>query len=199
MNRQTSPTEFAGSIDRRRIPRYSCRGLAQITCLHLDGAQLKGRLRDLGLGGCCIENVETTPPFDLGTKTEILIEVNSWFFRAMAQVKALRERSGISVEFVRMSSGGRNRLADLVADLERPRPGQYARRPPQPAVCNRHQSGLKRTNPAELGKATSVANQGIAIVGTIVPPETTEETMSAIRQAWYRRLHPGATSLDIFV
>jgi hypothetical protein len=199
MNRQTSPTEFAGSIDRRRIPRYSCRGLAQITCLHLDGAQLKGRLRDLGLGGCCIENVETTSPFDLGAKTEVLIEVNSWFFRAMAQVKALRDRSGISVEFVRMSAGGRNRLADLVADLERPRPGQYARRPPQPTVWKRLETGLARTNPAELGKATSVSNHGIAIVGTIVPPETTEETMSAIRQAWYRRLHPGATSLDIFV
>jgi hypothetical protein len=199
MSRQTSPTELAGSIDRRRIPRYSCRGLAQITCLHLDGAQLKGRLRDLGLGGCCIENVATTSPFDLGTKTEVLIELNSWFFRAMAQVKALRDRAGISVEFVRMSAGGRNRLADLIADLERPRPGQYARRPPQPPVCSRHESGLERTNPAELGRATSVSNQGIAIVGTIVPPETTEETMSAIRQAWFRRLHPGATSLDIFV
>jgi hypothetical protein len=199
MNRQTSPTEFAGNIDRRRIPRYSCRGLAQITCLHLDGAQLKGRLRDLGLGGCCIENVETTPPFDLGTKTEILIEVNSWFFRAMAQVKALRERSGISVEFVRMSTGGRSMLTDLIADLERPRPGQYARRPAQPNVWKRLEAGLERTNPTGLREVTSVSNRGIAIVGTVMPQQPTEEAMAAIRRSWLRRLHPGTTSVDIFI
>ena len=199
MSRQTSPTEFAGTIDRRRIARYSCRGHAQITCLPLDGALLKGRLRDLGLGGCCIENVETTSPFDLGTRTEILIEVDSWIFRAMALVRALRDRSGISVEFAHLSAGGQNRLAGIIADLERPRPGQYARRLPQPAVWNRLETALERRNPAELGKATLASNRGVAIVGTIVPPETTEETMSAIRHAWYRRLHPGATSLDIFV
>jgi PilZ domain len=199
MNRHTSATEFAKNIDRRRSARYSCGGLAQIKCLPLDGALLKGRLRDLGLGGCCIENVETTSPFDLGMRTEILIEVDSWIFRAMALVRALRDRSGISVEFAHMSAGGQNRLADLIADLEKPRPGQYARRLPQPAVWNQLETGQARMNPAGLGKATSASNRGVAIVGTIVPPETTEETMSAIRQAWSRRLHPGATSLDIFV
>jgi hypothetical protein len=199
MRGKTSPREFAGSLDRRRIARYCCRGLAQIKCLPLDGALLTGRLRDLGLGGCCIENVETTSPFDLGSRTEILIEVDSWKFRAMALVRSLRDRSGISVEFVQMSAGGQNRLADLIADLERPRPSPYARRLPQPVVRNRLESGLERTEPAELGKATLVSNQGIAIVGTILPPETTEETMSANRQAWFRRLHPGAPSLDIFV
>jgi PilZ domain len=199
MSRETLSTEFAGRLDRRRIARYLCCGLAQIKCLPLDGALLTGRLHDLGLGGCCIENVETTSPFDLGTRTEILIEVDSWIFRAMGLVRALRDRSGISVEFVRMSAGGQNRLADLIADLERPRLGQYERRLPQPAAWNRLKTSRERTNRAELGKVSSVSKQSIAIVGTIVPPETTEETMSTIRQAWYRRLHPGATALDIFV
>ena len=198
MSPETTPTDFAGSLDRRRIARYSCRGLAQIACLPLNGALLKGRLRDLGLGGCCIENVETTSPFDLGAKTEILIEVDSWIFRAMATVKALRERSGISMEFVRLSAGGYNRLADLIADLERPRPVQFGRRPPQPTVWDRLEAGLERANPA-FAEVTPVPNQSIAIVGTVMPPQPTEEAMSDIRRRWLQRLHPGATSVDVFI
>jgi hypothetical protein len=199
MRRETIPTDFAGGLDRRRSARYSCRGLAQITCLPSVGPLLKGRLRDLGLGGCCIENVETTSPLDLGAKTEILIEVDSWIFRAMALVKALRDRSGISMEFVRMSAGGYNRLADLIADLERPRPTQPVRRPVQPNIWNRLEAGLERTNPAGLREVTPVSNQSIAIVGTVMPPQPTEEDMAVIRRRWLQRLHPGATSVDVFI
>ena len=149
MNQETSTGKFAGGADRRRIARYSCRGLAQIKCLPLDGATLTGRLRDVGLGGCCIENVETTSGFELGTRTEIVIEVDSWIFRAMALVRALRDRSGISLEFVRMSHGGFSRLAEFIADLERPRLAQYARRPLQPTVWNLPTAGLERTNLAQ--------------------------------------------------
>jgi PilZ domain len=199
MSRETTPTDFAGSLDRRRIARYSCRGLAQITCLPSVGSQFKGRLRDLGLGGCCVENVETTSPFDLGTKTEILIEVDSWIFRAMAMVKALRDRSGISMEFVRMSAGGYNRLADLIADLERPRPVPNVRRPPQPSVWNRIEAGLDRAKPAGFAEVTPASYQSTAIVGTVIPAQPTEEIMSAVRRRWLQRLHPGATSVDVFI
>ena len=122
MTRETTRYELlACGSDRRRIPRYPCSGRAQIACLPLNGALLQGGLRDLGLGGCCIEGIETVSPFDLGDRTEILMEVNSWFFRAMGRVRAVRDRSGISVEFLRMSAGGYSMLADLIADLERPR------------------------------------------------------------------------------
>jgi c-di-GMP-binding flagellar brake protein YcgR len=116
--------QLAARGDRRRVPRYSCSGLAQITSLPTYGSLLRGQVRDLGLGGCCIECAETVPLLDLGDRTEILLEVNSWFFRAMAQVRAIRGRSGMSMEFVRMSAGGSSMLADLVADLERPRARQ---------------------------------------------------------------------------
>ena len=107
--------------DRRRIPRYICSGAAQIRCLPMVGARLQGRLRDLGLGGCWIEGIETASPFNLGAQAELLVEVNSWFFRALGHVRALRERSGISVEFARLSAGGSSMLADVIAELERPR------------------------------------------------------------------------------
>jgi hypothetical protein len=199
MNQETSTGKFAGGADRRRIARYSCRGLAQIKCLPLDGAMLTGRLRDVGLGGCCVENVETTSGFELGTRTEIVIEVDSWIFRAMALVRALRDRSGISLEFVRMSHGGFSRLAEFIADLERPRLAQYARRPPQPTVWNLPTAGLERTNLANLPADTAVSRKGVAIVGTVMAPQPTDEDVAAIRRRWLRRSHPGTTSVDIFI
>ncbi len=186
MSQQQAPTQsLALGVDRRRIPRYSCSGHAQIASFPLNGRLLSGRIRNLGLGGCCIENIETTFPFDLGTQAEILVKVNSWFFRAMAHVKAVRDRSGISVEFMRMSTGGYGMLTDLIADLDRLRPGLSARRQSPRRL-------LWSSNPDPEPKAS------LAIVGTIVPRESAEDALATSRQAWARDLYPGATSLDIF-
>jgi len=132
--------------------------------------------------------VEGGSPLDLGARTEILVEVNSWFFRAMAQVRAIRGGSGISMEFVRMSAGGYGRLADLVADLERPR-----------TLVGRPQRVLEHSRGLLLSKPESVPRKSTAIVGTIVPAQTAEETsFGANHHDWVRNLHPGATSVDLF-
>lgn len=70
------------------MPRYSCAGVAQIASLPLYGSLLTAKVRDLGLGGCCIECAETAPLLELGAQTEIVMKVNSWFFRARAHVKS---------------------------------------------------------------------------------------------------------------
>jgi hypothetical protein len=186
MSQQQTPQSFlALGVDRRRMPRYSCRGYAQIASFPLHGRLLRGRIRDLGLGGCCIENIETTFPFDLGAQAEILVKVNSWFFRAMAHVKAVRERSGISVEFMRMSTGGYGMLTDLIADLGRPRPGSI------------RVKAIATASTLELRRGPE-PKPSPAIVGTIVSVESAEDALAASRQAWARDLYPGATSLDIF-
>jgi hypothetical protein len=186
MSQQRAPhTSLALGADRRRIPRYSCSGHAQIASFPLHGRLLSGRIRDLGLGGCCIENIETTFPFDLGAQAEILVKVNSWYFRAMAHVKAVRERSGISVEFMRMSTGGYGMLTDLIADLDRLRPGIIRVK----AIAAASTLELQR-DPEPKARP--------AIVGTVVSVESAEDALAASRQAWARDLYPGATSLDIF-
>jgi len=184
---RTRHTSLALGADRRRVPRYSCSGHAQIASFPLNGRLLSGRICDLGLGGCCIENIETTFPLDLGAQTEILVKVNSWFFRAMAHVKAVRDRSGISVEFMRMSTGGYGMLTDLIADLDRPRP-----RPRSIRV-----KAIATSSTLELRREPET-KPSPAIVGTIVPAESAEDALAASRQAWARDLYPGATSLDIF-
>jgi hypothetical protein len=179
MTAETAQYEVIGATgDRRRIPRYSCSGQVQITALPLSGGVLRGRLRDLGLGGCCIEGIETVSPFDLGDRIEMLVEVNSWFFRATGRVRAVRERSGISMEFMRMSAGGYGRLEDLIADIERTRPAA------------RRQELL-----VERPRRLSARKKSSAIVGTIVPAESADTS----RDAWVRDSYPAATSLDIFV
>jgi c-di-GMP-binding flagellar brake protein YcgR len=136
---QTDPSQIdPRKTDRRRVARYSCSGQAQIACLPLNGALLRGSLRDLGLGGCRIESIEATSPFDLRARTEILVKVNSWFFRAMAHVRAVRGQSAISVEFMRMSAGGYSTLAELIADLKRPRQGVIRTRRPLSVPIRSH-------------------------------------------------------------
>jgi hypothetical protein len=192
---QTTPRAwFAAGSERRRMPRYSCSGLAQISCLPLYGSFRSGKVRDLGLGGCCIECIKTVPLPDLGARAEILVEVNSWFFRAMTHVRALRGDSGISMEFIRMSAGGSSMLADMIADLERSR----TVRTRQERLVE-HSRQLQQGN-SDLGVSLrSARHDSPAIIGTIMPAHSAEETSpAAIRHAWLRDLHPAATFLDIF-
>jgi PilZ domain len=194
MSSETTPRQwFAARGDRRRIPRYFCSGVAQINCLPLSGSLLRGRVRDLGLGGCCIECIETGPLLDPGDRTEVLVEVNSWFFRAMAQVKAIRGRSGISMEFIRMSAGGSSMLADLIADLERPRTvgSRQERLVEHSRRLLQGNSGLGSGLSSELSSARP---NSTAVVGTIMSAHS-----AANRHAWLRDLPPTTNSVNIFV
>jgi len=105
-----------GEADRRRTPRFVCGGHAQLDCLPSSGLALRGRLRDLSLGGCCLD---TTLPVDFGARAEVLVRVNAASFRALGEIRAVRDRSLAGVEFVQLSSRGREMLADVLADLAR--------------------------------------------------------------------------------
>ncbi|MGB6385930.1 MAG: PilZ domain-containing protein [Terriglobales bacterium] len=108
--------DIDGKKDRRRSPRFSCGGHAKIVRLPSDGIFLPGKIIDLSLGGCY---VDTTLPIDCGVRAEIVVHVNAASFRAIGEVKAMRGRSGASMEFVHLSSGGKDMLADLIAELAR--------------------------------------------------------------------------------
>lgn len=70
----------------------------------------------MSLGGCC---VETASALDCGARTEIVVRVNSASFRAVSQVRAIRDRFGIGMEFVHLSARGQDMLADAVERLAR--------------------------------------------------------------------------------
>jgi hypothetical protein len=170
--------------DRRRVLRYYCGGLARISCLPLYGSLFTARLRDLGLGGCSVECPTTLPLLDLGVRTEILVEVNSWSFRALAHVRAIRGRSGISMEFIRMSAGGSSMLTDLIAELEGSR-----------ILPQSPKSQLE--HPRRLVRNRQNRHNSAAIVGTVMPPDSPIEISR--RDRGVRLLYPPANLLDIFV
>ena len=82
----------AADTERRRSPRFSCGGYANIGCIPSDGIVLRGTIRDVSLGGC---HVDKGLPIDCGARAEILVRVNAASFRALGEVKAVRGNSGV--------------------------------------------------------------------------------------------------------
>ena len=58
-------------------------------------------------------------PIECGARAEIVVHVNSASFRAVGEVKGIRGNSQAGIEFVYLSKGGKDLLADLVAQLAR--------------------------------------------------------------------------------
>ena len=80
---------------------------------------LEGMIRNLSRGGCFIETGLELP---CGTLTEILARIDNSCFRALGQVRAIRDHAGVGIEFVRLSAGAKHMLAELVEYLERTQP-----------------------------------------------------------------------------
>jgi PilZ domain-containing protein len=108
--------ETPSDDNRRRSPRFSCTGRAEINCLPSSGTLLTGTIRDLSLHGCF---VDMPLPIDCGARAEIVVRVNAASFRAVGEVRDIRRRSSAALEFVRMSTGGKDSLTGLVTDLAR--------------------------------------------------------------------------------
>lgn len=98
----------------RRYPRYDCTGAVEVSGPHT-GRPSKGKLLNLSVGGCF---AETDWPLEVGTRVEILLQVNRLSFRAVGEVRMLDARGGMGIEFRGMSAGGRQRLRELIAELQ---------------------------------------------------------------------------------
>ena len=105
-----------GDDFRPRNPRFSCGGLAKISVLPSNGIFLSAKILNLSLGGCCVDIPE---PIECGARAEIVVHVNSASFRAVGEVKGIRANSEAGIEFVYLSRGGKDLLADLIAELAR--------------------------------------------------------------------------------
>src|SRR5271156_2500509 len=158
--------------ERRRNPRFTCSGHAKITRLPSSGIFLPGTIRDLSLGGCC---VDTTLPIDFGGRTEIVVRVNAASFRAVGEVKAMRGASAACMEFVQLSAGGKDLLEDLVTDLARLQ-----------AVVNKLRSARRGVDTEsfrrqlEAGKLRAARfSERFPFLGTILAAEISEEDQAA--------------------
>ena len=172
-------------LEQRRTPRYCCTGEAEIRCLPFDGFLLPGKLRNLGLGGCYIETVH---PFLFGAQAEILLRVNASSFRTMGLVKAIHNRSGVSMQFVRMSSGGHSILEELLFEMARLRVAMSASRP----LRQRERSG-------GAGESRNMLlNANVPIVGTVLPADPNEDVRILERRTKVADLAVITRILDLF-
>jgi hypothetical protein len=184
----------APNTDRRLTPRYACCGQAQIMYLPSDGTLFGGRLRNLGWGGCYIE---TGSPFVIGARTEVLVKANALWFRAMAQVRAIREKSGIGLEFIRLSTGGYRSLAEVLVEL-----AQQAALGPCASTKDNVISGSQAQSSRYILAPGS--GEGIALVTTVVGAKNSDarspqhaapilESHPQILEPW-----PSGSILDLF-
>lgn len=110
------PQSDLKASERRRSPRFTCGGRAAIYCLPYDGRSIPGTLRNLSEGGICLDLAQPVEP---GARTEIVVRVNAASFRAAALVKGQRQPSSTCMQFVEISTGGRDALADVLDRLAR--------------------------------------------------------------------------------
>jgi hypothetical protein len=110
------PVRADAEEDRRRSPRFSCGGRAEINCLPSSGIFVPGTIRDLSLHGCWVDTLE---PIDCGARAEIVVRVNAASFRAVGEVRAVRGPSGAGLEFLHLSLSGKDMLEGLVDELAR--------------------------------------------------------------------------------
>jgi hypothetical protein len=159
-----------------------------------DGALFGGRLRNLGWGGCYIE---TGSPFVIGARTEVLVKANALWFRAMAQVRAIREKSGIGLEFIRLSTGGYRSLAEVLVEL-----AQQAALGPCASTKDNVISGSQAQSSRYILAPGS--GEGIALVTTVVGAKNSDarspqhaapilESHPQILEPW-----PSGSILDLF-
>lgn len=98
----------------RRYPRYDCTGAVELSSPHT-GRPLKGKLLNLSIGGCF---AQADWPLEVGTRVEVRLELSGLSFRALGEVRMVDSRGGMGIEFGGMSAGGRQRLGELIAELE---------------------------------------------------------------------------------
>ena len=186
------PERTDADEDRRRSPRFSCGGHAKITRLPSSGIFLPGTIRDLSLGGCC---VDTTLPIDFGVRTEIVVRVNAASFRAVSEVKAMRGGSTACMEFVQLSAGGKDLLEDLVTELARLQ-----------SVVNKLRSARREMDTEsfrrqlEAGKLQAVRfGERFPFLGTILSAEISEQDQAAsIGKDRIVEAHPLVIPVDLF-
>jgi hypothetical protein len=154
--------------ERRRSPRFSCDGHATITRLPSSGIFLPGKILDLSLGGC---HVDAGFPIDCGVRAEIVARVSAGSFRAVGEVRAIRGRSGACIEFVRLSSGGKDMLADLIAELERLQAVMNKLKSPSTQID--HESFRRQL---ENGRQqTAMLSKRVRFPGMLLPAESSGE------------------------
>jgi hypothetical protein len=116
---------IASTPEKRRAPRYKCKGSARI---HESNNEVStwATFTDISLHGCYIE---TPSPYGVGTYINLKLEVDGLRVEAAGEVRTSFPGVGMGVFFTRMSEPDRGRLRALVKSFSTPPVAIAAARP----------------------------------------------------------------------
>ena len=116
--RIASPSGSANSppADKRRSPRYRCRGSAQLRELS-SGVATWVTFTDISFHGCYVEAISTFP---VGSRLGLTMEVNGFRVESTGEVRVVYPNLGMGICFTAVSSQDRERLRELLRSLSRP-------------------------------------------------------------------------------
>ena len=108
------PASELPAEEKRRHPRYSCEGNAEVL-LPQGGMHFRGRILDLSVAGCFIETA--MPRLERGTLVEVYFVTNQLQFRVQGNIAEVREKRGAGISFVNVSRRRAAEIAALIAEL----------------------------------------------------------------------------------
>lgn len=99
--------------ERRRHPRYSCDGDAEVHLPHA-GLRFQGRIQNLSVSGCYIE---TELNLERGTYVEVFFRLHQLRFRLAGNVVGVDKRSGVRIAFLNVSGRRATHIEELMREL----------------------------------------------------------------------------------
>ena len=105
----------APQANRRRHPRYTCEGHAEVYLPH-GGLLLRGKILDLSLSGCFIETSAIN--LERGTHVEIYFTTRQLQFRVAGNIAVLHRKRGAGIAFQNLSPRNARQIAELVHELK---------------------------------------------------------------------------------
>jgi PilZ domain len=99
--------------ERRRHPRYSCDGNAEVHLPHA-GLLFHGRIQNLSVSGCYIE---TELNLERGTYVEVFFGLHQLRFRLAGNVIGVDRRSGVRIAFLNVTGRRATYIEELMREL----------------------------------------------------------------------------------
>lgn len=102
-----------GGDERRQVPRYTCRGTADV---RPEGSEawLSGTVADLSEGGCY---VQTMSPLPVNLGVELQLNLGGFQLSALGEVKVSHPNAGMGIAFRELKEADVERLRELIQSL----------------------------------------------------------------------------------
>jgi hypothetical protein len=114
MQSQDLPTPELPAEEKRRHPRYSCDGSAEVYLPH-GGLLFRGRISNLSISGCFIETAMVN--LERGTLVEVYFIANQLQFRVQGNIAEVRHKRGAGISFINVSPRRAMQISTLIAEL----------------------------------------------------------------------------------